>query len=81
MSKTEELLDTIECAKIKIPMYAPFGKYEKMREDFDEIAAIVREHGEVSPCDVCAFNPPSSGDGKPCTMCPAIRKEATDATD
>jgi hypothetical protein len=24
-----------------------------------------------SPCDVCRFNPPSSGDGKPCTMCPA----------
>lgn len=29
----------------------------------------------LSPCDVCAYNPPSSGDGKPCSMCPAIRKE------
>jgi len=24
-----------------------------------------------SPCDLCRFNPPGSGDGKPCTMCPA----------
>lgn len=27
------------------------------------------------PCDVCAYNPPSSGDGKPCSMCPAVKKE------
>ena len=24
-----------------------------------------------SPCDLCVYNPPGSGDGKPCTMCPA----------
>ena len=24
-----------------------------------------------SPCDLCRYNPPSSVDGKPCTMCPA----------
>lgn len=29
----------------------------------------------LSPCDVCAYNQPSSGDGKPCSMCPARRKE------
>ena len=26
-----------------------------------------------SPCDLCVYNPPSSFDGKPCTMCPAER--------
>ena len=26
------------------------------------------------PCDVCMYNPPSSADGKPCTMCPATAK-------
>jgi len=26
---------------------------------------------QTSPCDLCRYNPPSSGDGKPCTMCPA----------
>lgn len=29
----------------------------------------------LSPCDVCAYSPPSSGDGKPCSMCPAVKKE------
>lgn len=24
-----------------------------------------------SPCDACKYWPPSSGDGKPCTVCPA----------
>lgn len=24
-----------------------------------------------TPCDLCKFNPPSSMDGKPCTMCVA----------
>lgn len=30
---------------------------------------------DVVPCDVCRFAPPSSGDGKPCTMCPAAGKD------
>lgn len=25
----------------------------------------------VSPCFLCKYSPPSSGDGKPCTVCPA----------
>ena len=29
---------------------------------------------ELSPCDVCRYYPPSSMDGKPCTICPAERK-------
>lgn len=27
-----------------------------------------------SPCDLCRYNPPSSTDGKPCSMCPAERR-------
>lgn len=34
-------------------------------------AADVVELQGLTLCDVCAYNPPSSGDGKPCTMCPA----------
>ena len=30
-----------------------------------------RKQRELTLCDVCKFNPPSSGDGKPCCMCPA----------
>ena len=29
-----------------------------------------------SPCDLCRFNPPSSGDGKPCSMCLVVAKES-----
>ena len=29
------------------------------------------EQEPISPCDLCRYNPPSSCDGKPCTMCPA----------
>lgn len=25
----------------------------------------------LSPCDLCRHNPPSSMDGKPCSLCPA----------
>ena len=37
-------------------------------------AADVVEVSELTPCDVCAFNPPSCMDGKPCTLCPAQAK-------
>ena len=30
---------------------------------------------QLTPCDRCAYDPPSSGDGKPCSFCPASRKE------
>ena len=28
-----------------------------------------------SPCDLCKYNPPSSMDGKPCSVCPAEGRE------
>ena len=30
---------------------------------------------QMTPCDRCAYDPPSSGDGKPCSFCPASKKE------
>ena len=41
------------------------------------IAAYLAENGVMvgsSPCDLCRYNPPSSGDVKPCSMCPAAAK-------
>ena len=29
---------------------------------------------QLTPCDMCAYDPPSSGDGKPCSFCPASKK-------
>ena len=34
-------------------------------------AADVVERKTGTPCDLCRHNPPSSGDGKPCSYCPA----------
>ena len=33
-----------------------------------------RKQSDLTPCDVCRFNPPTSGDGKPCFICPAQMK-------
>lgn len=33
------------------------------------------ERRKLAPCDVCRYNLPGSGDGKPCAMCPATSKE------
>ena len=32
---------------------------------------IEPERKTETPCDLCRHNPPSSGDGKPCSYCPA----------
>ncbi len=32
------------------------------------------------PCDLCTFSPPSSFDGKPCSMCPALGKRTKSVT-
>lgn len=37
-------------------------------------AAGYRKQSNLSPCDVCIFNQPSSCDGKTCTVCPAQMK-------
>ena len=33
-----------------------------------------RKQSDLTPCDFCRFNPPSSADGKPCLVCPAQAK-------
>lgn len=43
---------------------APYDTEEQAKEAWN------RRAGE--PCDLCRHAPPSSGDGKPCTMCPAV---------
>lgn len=38
---------------------------------WEEAKVFYEKEEPTSPCDLCRFNPPSSADGKPCTMCPA----------
>lgn len=38
---------------------------------WEEAEVFYEKEEPFGPCDLCRFNPPSSADGKPCTMCPA----------
>lgn len=44
---------------------------ETYKMAIDALRKLVCAEAVKTPCDVCRYNPPSSGDGKPCTMCPA----------
>lgn len=35
------------------------------------LVASTPEDTTLSPCDLCAYDPPQSYDGKPCRTCPA----------
>ena len=43
----------------------------------DTIVEMIEEEPTASgsPCDLCAYDPPSSFGGKPCPCCPARPKE------
>ena len=49
--------------------YRKLGPITRLREEAE--AALKKR----TPCDLCAYSPPSSLDGKPCTLCPATEKE------
>ena len=46
-------------------------------EQYEALTMAIKalEQEPKSPCDLCRYNPPSSADGKPCTMCPAEGSE------
>ena len=43
--------------------------------DEEALGVAIKAVRKTSPCDLCIHNPPSSFDGKPCSMCPATPKE------
>lgn len=65
----KHLYENAERAYIKVQaeleQYHALGPIDHLRE----LAWADREG--IAPCTFCRFNPPSSGDGKPCTCCPA----------
>lgn len=51
-------------------------EWAKQIEVHTAAVAALREREKLkTPCELCRYNPPSSSDGKPCTMCPATPKE------
>lgn len=71
-----EILKFIKFAGHKIPTehYSWDSEKHDWIEALNEAIKMVEQEPK-SPCDVCRYNPPSSGDGKPCTMCPAQATE------
>lgn len=59
-----------------------FNRERKRTTTHEKTHSCVSEHTEthacVSPCDICRHYPPSSADGKPCSMCPAEPAEPTE---
>ena len=44
-------------------------------DDYRPIKIIANGTPHPCPCDLCRYNPPSSADGKPCSMCVAEGRE------
>lgn len=62
--------EAIKMLQVEIACMREFCMDEpEISEAYDMAIAALRER--KSPCDLCRYNPPSSCDGKPCTMCPA----------
>lgn len=48
-------------------------KTYKCISDADKVALTVAlEALRGNPCAVCIYQPPTAGDGRPCTICPAV---------
>lgn len=79
--KASGLINTFVCYEALniIAKYAKQEPTDEWQNGYDmawEEATVFYEKDEpTSPCDLCRFNPPSSADGKPCTICPAERRE------
>ena len=65
-------MTTLEKIRTKIDYYLKNNEFGmEYRNDIKNIIDKYAEQEPTSPCDLCRYNPPSSCDGKPCTMCPA----------
>lgn len=48
------------------------GDNEQFRREYAVLAAAAERLETLrTPCNLCRYDPPSSCDGKPCTICPA----------
>jgi hypothetical protein len=71
-AKVADKIDQLLSDDKELEQYRALGPIDRLRE----LAQADKEG--ISPCTFCRFNPPSSGDGKPCCMCPAeaaLRRE------
>ena len=66
----ERLLDTDVVRESKTASWL----LNQVLHDIQAMPTLTPPNEPLTPCDVCRFSPPSSGDGKPCCLCPADRR-------
>ena len=75
----DQVDEFIDCVKELAARLAAIEDILGDEYDLDRLRELAQADREgISPCTFCRFNPPSSGDGKPCCMCPAeaaLRRE------
>lgn len=54
-------------------MHNMFGQMDALEKQRDHAREALAEMPKT-PCELCAYNPPTAMDGKPCTVCPAVRR-------
>lgn len=64
------------CAYCGIQIW-PKARDEACRMGAASLRELDAQEQPKTPCDLCRYNPPSSRDGKPCTMCPASPVETS----
>ena len=69
---------------MKLIVDIPEETYTAIKNNLDTFPRKYKEWGlqaiadgipHPCPCDLCRYNPPSSADGKPCSMCVAEGRE------
>lgn len=70
-----EDIETIKA--VYVPDHQELKEYRAVDtvEEFRALKEAEQTRREGCPCDLCRFSPPSSRDGKPCAMCPAIGRD------
>lgn len=52
-----------------------YSEKSVIRDAFTLALSVLQPSNEpLTPCDLCLYEPPSSFGGKPCSICPAVRR-------
>ena len=76
----DEFMDAlVHCDTVKVILTGCGESTFETKPIYEGICALATRRAQpanepLTPCDACRYNPPSSCDGKPCTMCPASGK-------
>ena len=47
---------------------------DERRNAATALSTLQPSNEPLTPCDLCLYDPPSSFGGKPCSICPAVRR-------